>query len=98
MSDLDTPSNAACCEVEHEQDCQAQCDALTHELHEVRTRSEQTQRTLEDALLERSIEVAELRARQQQADQKLFSQRASFPASNDTDKRMRPEKSSLSDS
>ena len=41
---------------------QAQCDALTHELHEVRTRSEQTQRTLEDALLERSIEVAELRA------------------------------------
>ena len=71
---------------------QAQCDALTHELHEVRTRSEQTQRTLEDALLERSIEVAELRARQQQADQKLFSQRASFPASNDTDTLHAPRK------
>ena len=52
---------------------QAQCDALTIELDEVRSSAERTQRTLEDALLERSIELAELRARQRTSEEKLFA-------------------------
>lgn len=58
---------------DHIRELQERLDFLEMRDRETLAQAERTQHTLEDALLERSIELAELRARHQQCETKLFS-------------------------